>query len=88
MSFFSGLNFYVYLFVLLIPAVIIGLSEYKLRGYRTFLTILFIYFVFKDTPQQLVSLLIYSIGAVFLVKIFAWTRKNMDAINICIGFHC
>lgn len=76
MSFFSGLNFYVYLFVLLIPAVIIGLSEYRLRGYRTFLTILFIYFVFKDTPQQLVSLLIYSIGAVFLVKIFAWTRKK------------
>ena len=34
MSFFAGCDFFMVLFILLIPAVLLGLSEKKLKWYR------------------------------------------------------
>lgn len=74
MSFFSGYWFFVYLIVLLVPAVVLGLLEKSLRAYRLVLTAFFIYMVYRDTPNQLAYLLIYAVGAVYLVKLYAWLR--------------
>lgn len=41
MSFFAGCDFFMVLFILLIPAVLLGLSEKKLKWYRWLLSPVF-----------------------------------------------
>lgn len=43
MSFFAGCDFFMVLFILLIPAVLLGLSEKKLKWYRWLLSLFFIW---------------------------------------------
>lgn len=74
MSFFSGYSFFVYLIMLLLPAIILGLTGKPLRAYRNVLTVLFIWLIYGKSPEQLIYLLIYSIGAVYLVKIYLFLR--------------
>ena len=74
MSFFSGYQFFVYLIILLIPAAVIGLQGKSLRMYRMILTALFIYVIYRDTPEQLAYLLVYAVGAVCLVKAYTLVR--------------
>lgn len=76
MNFFSGYTFFVYLFAALIPAVILGLSGKSLKNYRTVLTILFIWAIYKDSLVQLVYLMVYAAAAVYLVKIYLFLRKR------------
>lgn len=76
MSFFSGFNFFVYLFILLIPAVVIGLKEKSLNLYRKFLSVLFIFLIYRENVNQFIYLLIYSIGSVYLIKIFLFCLKK------------
>ena len=76
MSFFSGYQFFVYLIILLIPAAVIGLQGKSLRMYRMILTALFIYVIYRDTPEQLAYLLVYAVGAVCLVKAYTLVRAK------------
>ncbi|MCB6607650.1 D-alanyl-lipoteichoic acid biosynthesis protein DltB [[Clostridium] symbiosum] len=76
MNFFSGYTFFVYLFAALIPAVMLGLSGKSLKNYRTVLTILFIWAIYKDSLVQLVYLMVYAAAAVYLVKIYLFLRKR------------
>lgn len=86
MSFFSGYEFFVYLIMLLIPAVILGLKEKPLRIYRISLTLFFIWMVYKDSPMELVYLAVYVIGASYLVKIYLFFRNKYER-NVYIYGH-
>lgn len=76
MLFFQGLNFYIYLFILFIPAVILGLCQKSLSRYRCLLSIIFIYLIYKDNSNQLKYLILYSIFSVYLVVIYCWIRDK------------
>ncbi len=78
MSFFSGYRFFVCLFILLIPAVVIGLMGKKLRYYRLLLTAFFIWWVYGGSPSQLLYLLIYAAGSVLLVKSYLFLRTKYN----------
>lgn len=70
MSFFAGCDFFMVLFILLIPAVLLGLSEKKLKWYRWLLSLFFIWEVYGSTKIQLLYLIGYVIFAAYLVKIY------------------
>ena len=62
MSLFSGYEFFFYLFVLLLPAIFLGVSEKHLRYYRCFLTCVFIWMAYSQFPTQFMYLMAYAIG--------------------------
>ena len=76
MSFFSGYDFYFYLILLLIPAIILGVWEKSLGWYRVVITTLFIWMVYRETPMQLIYLLLYVVLSTYLVKIYSWLRNK------------
>ena len=76
MSFFSGWDFFIVLFILLIPAVLLGLSGKKLRWYRWILSLFFIWAVYGSTKIQLLYLAGYVISATYLVKLYLYLRKK------------
>lgn len=78
MSFFSGYDFFIWLFVLLIPAIILGIKEKSLKIYRYLLSFFFIYQIYKETPKQLLYLLGYVVLATYIVKIYLFLRKKYD----------
>lgn len=86
MSFFSGLNFFSLLFIFLIFAVVIGIWKYKyLRIYRHFGDILFIFCVYKATPQQLCYLVLYALLALYITKAFVWLCNNKSHSTFITG---
>lgn len=76
MSLFEGYEFFFYLIILLIPAIVLGLLEKDLKWYRCFISIFFIWQVFKDTKLQLIYLLAYVVFATYLVKIYLYLRTR------------
>ena len=78
MSFFSGYEFFVWLFILLVPAIILGIKEKSLKIYRYLLSFFFIYQIYKETPKQLLYLLGYVVLATYIVKIYLFLRKKYD----------
>lgn len=74
MSFFSGYTFFVYLFILLLPAIVIGIKEHSLRYYRFFLTAVFIWEVYKDSPREMICLFGYVLFSVGIVKFYLKRR--------------
>lgn len=81
MSFFSGYSFFVYLFLALVPAVILGVTERSLRHYRMAATAFFIWMVFKREPAQFAWLAVYVVMACAAVKLYGrarvkWGRKG------------
>lgn len=76
MSFFSGCDFFIALFVLLVPAALLGLSEKKLKWYRWLISLFFIWEVYGSTKVQLLYLIGYVVFATYLVKIYLYLRKK------------
>lgn len=76
MSFFAGYTFFVYLTVLLIPAIILGIKEKSLRWYRVVLSLFFIWAIYKETPKQLLFLIAYVAGATIVVALYLMLRNK------------
>lgn len=76
MSFFSGYTFFVYLIILLIPAVVLGIKEYNLRYYRALLTVFFIWSIYKNSPREMIYLLGYVMFATCIVNIYLKIRTE------------
>lgn len=76
MNFFDGYDFFFYLILFLLPAIAVGLLEKSLRWYRMIVTIFFIWMVYRDTPEQMLWLLLYAVVSVYLVKIYLALRKR------------
>lgn len=75
MSFFSGYTFFIYAGLALIPAIILGVCQKSLKEYRSILTVVFIWLVYKDSPKQLLFLLVYVVYIVYIVNIYLFLRK-------------
>lgn len=75
MSFFSGYTFFIYAGLALIPAIILGVCQKSLKEYRSILTVVFIWLVYKDSPKQLLFLLVYVVYTVYIVNIYLFLRK-------------
>lgn len=82
MSFFAGCDFFMVLFILLIPAVLLGLSEKKLKWYRWLLSLFFIWEVYGSTKIQLLYLIGYVIFAAYLVK-----KTEQRTYPLCTGLY-
>lgn len=76
MSFFSGYTFFVYLIILLIPAIVLGIKEKNLKWYRIFLSLFFIWEIYKENKIQLFYLIFYVVFATYLVKIYLYLRAK------------
>ena len=76
MSFFSGYSFFVYVFLLLLPAMVLGYLERPLRGYRRLLTAFFIWAVYRKSPGELLYLLAYAALSVYLVRFYLFFRAR------------
>ena len=76
MSFYEGLLFFCWLFVLLVPAVILGFMEKPLRGYSFFLSLVFIFLVFWSDKLQLAYLAAFYALELILVKGYLKLRQK------------
>ena len=76
MTFFGDLAFFIYLIIALIPAIILGIKEKKIKYYTMFLTICFIGFVIGSDVKQLLWLLLYAVIEMLLVKIYALLKRK------------
>ncbi len=74
MSFFSGLDFFVCLFILLIPAIILGIKEKSIKWYSFLLSLLFILFIYDKT--QILYLFIYVLFVIDLIYGYLLLRNR------------
>ena len=84
MSLYENGFFFLTLFVALIPAVILGVKEKSLKWYRRFLTVLILWLVFRQTPMQMLWLILYVALSVALVLYFEkYGRESKYKKLIC-----
>lgn len=76
MSFFDGYLFFVYLFILLIPATFLGLREKSLKWYRWAISAFFIYNVYSNNLASLYYFLCYVVFAACIVKLYLLIRTK------------
>lgn len=87
MSLFSGYDFFVSLFILLLPAVILGISQKPLAWYRDLVNLYFIVRVFEQETRQFFFLAAYVIFSVYLVKIYVFLKRKFVKDHYLYG-HC
>ncbi len=76
MSFYSGFDFFFYLFVLLIPAIILGIKGKSLKWYSFILSLFFVLMIYEKT--QLFYLFGYVIFAIVLINVYFLLRKKFE----------
>lgn len=76
MSFFGDLKFFIYLIIALIPAIILGIRQKKIKKYTIILTIFFILLIIGNDLEQLVYLLLYGFIELHVVKVYCLLRKK------------
>lgn len=74
MSFFSGLDFFVWLVLLLVPAVILGVTERPMRLYRLAASIVMVLLVYQG--EQLFWLVGSVVFYSYLVQVYAYLRRR------------
>lgn len=68
MSFYSGIEFFIILFIGLIPAVILGIKEKSLKKYGVLFTIFMIILIYKNNLQECMYLVLFYILQWGIVK--------------------
>lgn len=76
MSFFGDYQFFCWLIVLLIPAIILGLLEKKLSIYTLISSLVFIGLVYASDMKQLIFLAVYYVLSVLLVNVYLKLRTK------------
>ena len=76
MSFFGDYQFFCWLIVLLIPAIILGLLEKKLSIYTLISSLVFIGLVYASDMKQLIFLAVYYVLSVLLVYVYLTLRAE------------
>lgn len=75
---YSNLLFFYILILLLIPAVILGLMERKIKCYGIIATIIVLIAIFRDSRMQSVSLVLFYLWELLLVKVYNLIRKKIE----------
>ncbi len=74
MSFFSGLDFFISLFILLIPAIILGIKGKSIKWYSFLLSLVFILLIYDK--KQILYLLVYVLFVIDLIYGYLLLRKK------------
>lgn len=74
MTFFSGIEFFVLLIVIFIPAVILGLLGKNLKYYRMFASIFILFLVFKDDLRNTCFLILFLVAELIVIKGYLFLR--------------
>ena len=86
MEFFSGLNFWLVLILMTIPAIFLGIKEKKSKYYILATSLVFCFLVYSKNINSLISLIIFVIYEFVLIKIYLKLKieKNFDRVSIFI----
>lgn len=84
MSFFGDFQFFIYLVILLIPAIFLGVMEKSLKAYRLLSSLIFIFLVIGRDTKQLLFWGMFFLIEFLTVIIYLKLRKNMVEIIIYI----
>lgn len=84
MEFFSGLNFWLLLIILSIPAIFLGIKEKKNKYYILFSSLVFCFLVYSKNINSLIYLVIFLIYEYMLIKVYLRLKieKNCDRVSI------
>ena len=84
MEFFSGLNFWLLLIILSIPAIFLGIKEKKNKYYILFSSLVFCFLVYSKNINSLIYLVIFLIYEYMLIKLYLRLKieKNCDRVSI------
>ncbi|MEG2782990.1 MAG: D-alanyl-lipoteichoic acid biosynthesis protein DltB [Lachnospiraceae bacterium] len=81
MNFFEGYDFYIFLMLALLPAIVLGLWKKPLRWYTLILSIFFIGVVFYKKPEQLFYLIVFYMIECMVVKGYLFLRNRYGRIE-------
>ena len=84
MEFFSGLNFWLLLIILSIPAIFLGIKEKKNKYYILFSSLVFCFLVYSKNINSLIYLVIFLIYEYMLIKVYLRLKieKKSDRVSI------
>lgn len=74
MTLFGDFYFFIWAALLLIPAVVLGLTERPIKYYGALVTAVFIYMAMASSPKAIVNMIIYCVYQLLLVN--AYLRIN------------
>jgi len=86
MSFFGDLEFFIYLIIALIPAIILDIKEKKIKYYTIVITIFFLWLILGNDYKQIAYLIVYAFLELHIVKIYL-LLKNKFGKSKTIYFH-
>lgn len=75
---YSGLFFFYVTFILMVPAIILGLSGKSIKKYGLFVNIIMIIILFGSSLKQSICLAAFYIGELILIKVYLLIRKRYD----------
>lgn len=76
MNFFEGYKFFLCLFIAVIPAVILGILEKKIKYYGFIVSLLFIGLIFESKTEQLVYLVLFYIWQLLCIYCYLMLRRK------------
>lgn len=77
--FYDGFEFFVLAAILSAPAIWLGVTERRIRGYGIFASIVVILFVLKDSPKSILLLAAYLAYELLLVRLLLYLRSRGKA---------
>jgi membrane protein involved in D-alanine export len=85
MSPFGGLDFFYIMFLLLVPAIIMGLMGKSFKKYAIFINLLIILLIFHASLRQSIQIVLFFIGELILVKLnFYIVKKHKNRVILWI----
>lgn len=86
MSFFGDLEFFIYLIISLIPAIVLGIKEKKIKYYTIAITIFFISLILGNDYRQVIYMLAYAFLELHIIKTYLILKRKYGK-NKTIFFH-
>lgn len=75
MSFYNGLLFFIILFIGLIPAIVMGFREKRLKIYTMLFSLVMLYLVYRESPMELFYLLCYIFIEWHIIAVYQWSKN-------------
>ncbi|AVQ40592.1 D-alanyl-lipoteichoic acid biosynthesis protein DltB [Clostridium botulinum] len=73
---FGGLYFFYIMFILLVPAIILGIKEKSIKIYGMVVNVIFILLIFGNSFKQAIALSVFFIGELILVKSYSYIIRR------------
>lgn len=76
MTTYSGLFFFYVMGILLLPAVILGIFEKRIKWYGLFVTLVMLVILFGSSRRQSACLILFYLGELILSRVYLQIRKH------------